>query len=165
MEGCLQASLTYLPERSFRASPGGNLLEFPQPRSCDRGALVSSSLPSRLSLGGYLAPPVTFAKAEGILVWKGKSGGLVVLLLAEQRRGWSLMIFCARATRGLRRPSLDARSRRSISPHPWRENERAWREHLYRSTRAVEDQSGQSLKTRKVSISCPRGQIPPLAEL
>jgi len=30
----------------------------------------------------------------------GKTGGLVVLLLAEQRRGWSLMIFCARATRG-----------------------------------------------------------------
>jgi hypothetical protein len=33
------------------------------------------------------------------------------------------MIFCARATRGLRRPSLDARSGRSISPHPWRDNE------------------------------------------
>jgi hypothetical protein len=31
-------------------------------------------------------------------------------LLPEQRRGWSLMIFCARATRGLRRPSLDART-------------------------------------------------------
>ena len=29
------------------------------------------------------------------------------------------MIFCARATRGLRRPSLDARSGRSFSPHPW----------------------------------------------
>jgi hypothetical protein len=29
------------------------------------------------------------------------------------------MIFYARATRGLRRPSLDARSGRSISPHPW----------------------------------------------
>jgi hypothetical protein len=37
------------------------------------------------------------------------------------------MIFCARATRGLRRPSLDARSGRSISPYPWRENERAWK--------------------------------------
>jgi len=36
------------------------------------------------------------------------------------------MIFRARATRGLRRPSLDARSRRSISPHPWGNNERAW---------------------------------------
>ena len=31
---------------------------------------------------------------------------------------WSLMIFCARATRGLRRPSLDARSGRSIRPIP-----------------------------------------------
>ncbi|MCG3775494.1 MAG: hypothetical protein JW395_2334 [Nitrospira sp.] len=42
----------------------------------------------------------------------------VVLLLAEQRRGWSLMIFCARATRGRGLPSLDARSGRSIRPHP-----------------------------------------------
>ena len=32
----------------------------------------------------------------------GKSGQ-VPFLLAEQRRRWSLMIFCARATRGLRR--------------------------------------------------------------
>ena len=31
------------------------------------------------------------------------------------------MIFCARATRGLRRPSVDARSGRSIKPHPERE--------------------------------------------
>ena len=31
-------------------------------------------------------------------------------LLAEQKRGWSLMIFCARATRGLGRPSLHART-------------------------------------------------------
>ncbi len=38
------------------------------------------------------------------------------------------MIFRARATRGLGRPSLDARSGRSISPHPWRGNELAWRE-------------------------------------
>ena len=30
------------------------------------------------------------------------------------------MIFCARATRGRRLPSLDARSGRSISPHPRR---------------------------------------------
>jgi hypothetical protein len=29
------------------------------------------------------------------------------------------MIFYARATRGLRRPSLNARSGRSFSPHPW----------------------------------------------
>ena len=38
------------------------------------------------------------------------------------------MIFCARATRGLRRPSLDARSGRPIRPHPGRENERVWKE-------------------------------------
>jgi hypothetical protein len=36
----------------------------------------------------------------------------------KQETGWSLMIFCARATRGRRLPSLDARSGRSISPHP-----------------------------------------------
>jgi hypothetical protein len=47
------------------------------------------------------------------------------------------MIFCARATRDLRRSSLDARSRRSISPHPERHNEQAWREHVYRSMCAV----------------------------
>jgi hypothetical protein len=35
-----------------------------------------------------------------------------------RRRGWSLMIFCARATRGRGLLSLDARNGRSISPHP-----------------------------------------------
>jgi hypothetical protein len=49
---------------------------------------------------------------------EGRGGGLVVLLLAEQRRGWRLMIFCARATRGLRRPSLDARSGDQLAPIP-----------------------------------------------
>ena len=63
-------------------------------------------------------------------------------LLAEQKRGWRLMIFCARATRGLRKPSLDVRSGRSISPHPWGDNEQAWREPVYRSMRAVEDSLG-----------------------
>jgi hypothetical protein len=105
-------------------------------------------------------------------------------LLAERRKGWSLMIFCARATRGLRRvgrvarPSscsrnahdknvlvrraqsrIDqatlenewgnwevARSGRSISPHPRRENEQAWREPLNRSMRAVEGNLGHSPK-------------------
>jgi len=40
--------------------------------------------------------------------------------MAPQERGggWSLMIFLARATRALRRASLNARSRRSFSPHP-----------------------------------------------
>ena len=47
------------------------------------------------------------------------------------------MIFCARATRGRGLPSLDARSGRSVSPHPWREIKRAWRKHVYRSMRAV----------------------------
>jgi len=46
------------------------------------------------------------------------------------------MIFCARGTRTIGMCSFDARSGRSISPHPRRDNERAWREHLYRSMRA-----------------------------
>jgi hypothetical protein len=32
---------------------------------------------------------------------KDGKGSLVVLLLAEQRRGWRLMIFCARSARAL----------------------------------------------------------------
>jgi hypothetical protein len=64
--GCLRVSLPDLPERSAWTSPGGNLLEFPRPRSGDRGTLVSSSFPSRLSLSGYLAPPVMCAKPKGI---------------------------------------------------------------------------------------------------
>jgi len=72
------------------------------------------------------------------------------------------MIFCARATRGLpstqlgtlslskgRRPSLNARSGRSISPHPWRDNERAWKDQLFRSTRAIEDRPGYPLKAKE----------------
>jgi len=60
------------------------------------------------------------------------------------------MIFCARATRGFRKPSLDARSGRSISPHPWKNNERAWKGRLLsRSTRAIEDQPGHPYKPRE----------------
>jgi hypothetical protein len=58
------------------------------------------------------------------------------------------MIFFARATRGLRRPSLDARSRRSISPHPWRDNEQAWTVHVYCSMRAVKGSLGHSLQDK-----------------
>ena len=47
-----------------------------------------------------------------------RGAGRVPFLLAEQRRGWSLMIFCARATRGLRRPSFDARSKGQPRPLP-----------------------------------------------
>ena len=78
--------------------------------------------------------------------------------LAEQTQEWSLMIFCARGTRGRGLPSLDARSGRSISPHSQRENKRAWREHAYRSTRAVKDSLGRSSKERYQefdSLSCP----------
>ena len=66
-------SLPRLSERSFRALPGGNLLEFPQPRSCDRGASLSSSFPPRQSLGGSFAPPAMLAQSEGILQRHEKS--------------------------------------------------------------------------------------------
>ena len=51
-------------------------------------------------------------------------------LLAEQRRGWSLMIFCARATRSRSLPSLGLMARLGV-PVGGR----------VRRTRAVEDQS------------------------
>ncbi len=46
--------------------------------------------------------------------------GWRVFPISRGGRGWSLMIFCARATRGLRRPSLDARIRGSTRPLPKR---------------------------------------------
>jgi len=52
------------------------------------------------------------------------------------------MIFCARATRGRGLPSLDARSGRSISPHPWRDNEQAWRELSCRNVLVRRPRSG-----------------------
>ena len=63
------------------------------------------------------------------------------------------MIFCARATRGRGLPSLDARSGRSISFHPWRANEQAWREHLYRSLHAVEVTPATSLNAGEELLS------------
>ena len=65
-----------------------------------------------------------------------------------QNGGWSLMIFCARATRGCGLPSLDVRSGRSVSPHPLRENKQAWREHTYRPMRAITGSLGCSSKER-----------------
>ena len=77
----------------------------------------------------------------------------------------------ARATRGFRKPSLDARSRSSISPHPRRGNEQAWREYLYRSMRAVRDglptPSGESEESEdprwtravKASLATPLGEM------
>jgi hypothetical protein len=47
-------SLPHLPDRPLRDSAGGNPLEFSQPRSCDRGASVGSSVPSCRVLGGTL---------------------------------------------------------------------------------------------------------------
>jgi len=102
------------------------------------------------------------ASLEG---WEGS--GRAPSLLAEQRRGWSLMIFCARATRGLRRPSLDARSGRSISPHPWRDNEQAWkgRRAAWSIPRArcprTEDQLDCQIKGRARSMRAVRDRTKP----
>ena len=57
-------------------------------------------------------------------------------------RGWSLMIFHARATRGRGLPSLDARSRRSLSPHPLREDG-------FRSTSVILEPPGYGLGTSR----------------
>ena len=40
----------------------------------------------------------------------------------------------------------DVRSGRPIRPHPWRDNEQAWKEHVYRSMRAVEVASSTPFK-------------------
>ena len=55
------ASLRRLSWRPFHGGPSGNLLEFPQPRSCDRGALVSSSVPSQDAGWGRTGMPSCFA--------------------------------------------------------------------------------------------------------
>ena len=60
----------------------------------------------------------------------GMGSGQVPFLLAEQRKGWSLMIFCARATRGRGLPSLGLMARLGV-PLGGR----------VRMLRAVEDQS------------------------
>jgi hypothetical protein len=62
---------------------------------------------------------------------KREQGAGPVTVLPEQRKGWSLMIFCARATRGLGRPSLGLMARLGV-PVGGR----------VRKLRAVEDQSG-----------------------
>ena len=64
-------------------------------------------------LGSGLLKSMQRRSNRGRVAWPGWS-----FVLPEQRRGWKLMIFCARATRGRGLPSLDARSGRSISPHP-----------------------------------------------
>jgi hypothetical protein len=64
--GCLRVSLSDLSKRSAWASPSGNLLEFPQPRSRSwcfgQFQLSFSAKPS-----GHLASPAMFAKREGEL--------------------------------------------------------------------------------------------------
>jgi hypothetical protein len=69
--------------------------------------LQQSLVPLRESLTGRCGIAVHTGS-----VWRIKQSRL------KRGEGWGLMIFCARATRGLRRPSLDVRSGRSISPHP-----------------------------------------------
>jgi len=98
-------------------------------------ARASTETPVRLTRAAAIK---TRVRADRLL----REGSLIVLLLTEQRTEWSLMISCARATRSLRRPSLDARSRRSIRPHP----SETMREHLYRSTRALGERPGHPFK-------------------
>ena len=54
------------------------------------------------------------------------------------------MVSYARATRGLRRPSLNARSGSSISPHPQRDNEQAWRDRLKVLVRCAQSRIDQA---------------------
>jgi hypothetical protein len=49
------------------------------------------------------------------------------------------MISCARATRGLRRPSLDARSGGLIRVIPGNVHEQAWKDHLWSLAAALLD--------------------------
>jgi hypothetical protein len=69
--------------------------------------------PKGIEVQSAHAPFAAARMVGGAAIGAGGHGDTIT----EKRRGWRLMIFCARATRGLRRPSLDTRSRRSISPH------------------------------------------------
>ena len=70
-----------------------------------------------------------------------KKGGLVVLLLAEQRRVEPDDLLCSRNARPQK--ALVGRAQWEINQAPsLRYNEQAWREHLYRWTRAFEDRPG-----------------------
>ena len=61
---------------------------------------------------GWIAKKLVYGVADRTA--RGREGSQVVLLLAEQRRGWSLMISRARATRGLRRPSFGLMARLGV---------------------------------------------------
>ena len=52
---------------------------------------------------GWEGSSQTILLAYSARTMKGRNDAKAGSLLPEQRRGWSLMIFCARATRGLRR--------------------------------------------------------------
>ena len=67
---------------------------------CSRNAHDRNVLVRRPQSGQTQVPVQRRLKEQA---WKDGEGGL--------------LIFCARATRGLRRPSLDARSGRSSRPH------------------------------------------------
>jgi hypothetical protein len=65
-----------------------------QEASFDHGA--ASDILEISAMAFHLSPSVWGETRLGL---GGERSGQVPFLLAEQRRGWSLMIFCARATR------------------------------------------------------------------
>ena len=90
---------------------------------------------TRFNAKEYVSAEVSMAEMwtdnqDGRLHERGGMGSPVVLLLAVQRKGWSLMIFYARAPRERRLPSLDRRIRSSIGPNPSKTNVRAWKDQL-----------------------------------
>jgi hypothetical protein len=82
--------------------------------------------------GGAVRCPSCSQSQHDEKEWKGIHVGPV---LPEQRRGWSLMTFCARATRGRGRPSPGVMARLGV-PVDGR----------VRKLRAVEDQSAPILE-------------------
>ena len=63
----MPSGFTHGPPGAIRSGLAGRKPSgIPAATVCDRGPLVSSRFPSRLSLGEYLAPPVMFANLKGI---------------------------------------------------------------------------------------------------
>ena len=81
-------------------------------------AIRTTPITSRLMCDGEEAAPRASPRLAEVVTAMVADASTGNRSFQTKRRGWSLMIFCARATRGLRKPSLDARSERSISPHP-----------------------------------------------
>jgi hypothetical protein len=89
------------------APPPSHQLQCDRQKRRRRRRSIANGNTSRTSTRAFVIPGSTpVPKPAGTIDRRanrrrGQSG--LSLVLAEQRRGWSLMIFCARATRGLRR--------------------------------------------------------------